>query len=167
MLIYSVDCKEQFYMATEVGIRWYSWLILAFHLSWSAGILIMTHRPEIPGSLRWGVTLAWVVLTLLFGLYDFVVAKGATARGETDATPFDRWTIVHGLAGVVFGLWYIPLFYVLTVIVIWEAFEFAVAGFGDQEVIMNRLVDIGVALVGWLIVVLLAVAIEGTTFPLA
>src|SRR4051794_13600234 len=152
-------------MTNESGFRWHSWFFLIFHLAVSAGILIMAHRPVIPASLRWGITLGWAALTLAFRLYDFILARSKT--GSTDATPFDRWTIIHSLAGVVFGIWYIPLVYVFIVVVLWECFEFAVEGFGDQEVILNRGVDIGVALAGWTLVVLLALAIKGSSFPLA
>lgn len=150
--------------STQSQFSWYSWVILAFELVWSVGISWITHRSLAPVVVRWAITGAFVILTLIFGLIDFVVSKDSGGR---DATPFDRWTIVHTLAGVVFGIWVVPLFYVLVVVIVWECFEFSVAGFGDQEVILNRVVDVGVAVGGWLIVALTLTAVKHAPFPLA
>ena len=150
--------------ATSTGIPWYSWLILAFQFVWSVGVSWMTHRPIAPLWLRLAVTGAFLVLGLIFGLIDFVASKDSSGR---DDTPFDRWTIVHTLAGVVFGIWVVPLFYLLSVVILWECFEFSVKGFGDQEVILNRVMDVGVAVAGWLIVVFAVMASAHASFPLA
>jgi hypothetical protein len=144
--------------------RWYSWFFLIFELVWSFGISWMTHRPLAPLSIRWMITGVFLALTAIFGIIDFVIAQDPGGR---DDTPLDRWTIVHCLAGVVFGIWVVPLFYVLVVIIVWECFEFSVEGFGDQEVIMNRVVDVGVAVAGWLIVVLTLIATSHVSFPIA
>jgi hypothetical protein len=147
----------------QSGLSAVSIFFLIFQLVWALGLILMTKGLVVPAWLRWGVTIVWLVATLILGIIDFQKTED-TSR---DATPFDRWTFIHTGAGVVFGLWYVPLFYLLLVIVIWEVFEFAVAGFGDQEVILNRVVDVGVALVGWLAVVLVVMAIARAPFPLA
>jgi hypothetical protein len=123
----------------------------------------MTHKEVVPLGLRWAITGPWMVLVLIFGIID-KVSKDA---GNVDATPLDRWTIVHTLAGVVFGFWFVPIIWVVILVFFWECFEFSVAGFGDKEVIMNRVVDMGVAIGGWLIVVIAFMAIKGASFPLA
>jgi hypothetical protein len=145
-------------------IPWYSWLILAFHLVWNVGIIWMTKGEVVHAGLRWTATIVFIVATLGLGIYDFFINKDSEGR---DATPFDRWTIIHTLAGVVFGLWYVPLVFVVITVLWWEAFEFSVTGFGETEVILNRVVDMGVALAGWLVIVLIALAVTGADFPFA
>lgn len=149
---------------TERKIPWYSWIILGFHLIWNVGIILMTHGNVVNSTLRWVVTIAFLVFTAALGAYDFFIAKDSATR---DDTPFDKWTISHTLAGVVFGVWYLPLLFVLITVLWWEAFEFSVTGFGEKEVILNRAVDMGVAIVGWLVVVVFAMLITGADFPLA
>lgn len=145
-------------------IPWYSWLILAFHLVWSVGIIWMTQGQVFNEVLKWIVTAVFILATVLLGIYDFLINKSSKGR---DATPFDLWTIIHAFAGVVFGFWYVPLVYVLITVIWWEAFEYSVKGFGEKEVILNRVVDIGVALLGWLTVVIIGLAITGVDFPIA
>lgn len=149
---------------TERKIPWYSWIILAFHLAWNVGIILMTQGDVVNSTLRWVVTIVFLVFTAALGAYDFFIAKDSATR---DDTPCDKWTISHTLAGVVFGVWYVPLLFVLITVIWWEAFEFSVTGFGEKEVILNRAVDMGVAIVGWLIVVGIAMLITGADFPLA
>jgi len=50
---------------------------------------------------------------------------------------------------------------------LWEVFEFAVKGFGEKEEIRNRLVDMGVALGAWILVVIPVMIFTGAPFPLA
>ena len=118
-------------------IPWYSYVILVFHLTWSIGIILMTHSSVVSLWLRWAITGVFIVLALVFGIIDKVTKDD----GTRDATPFDKWTIVHTLAGVVFGAWYVPIIYVLILVFFWECFEFSVTGFGETEVILNRAVD--------------------------
>lgn len=148
----------------DSGVPWYSWLILAFHLIVTVGILWMTHSFVVSSTLVWVVTGVWVVGSAIMGLIDFVFFRGSP---DVDATAFDRWTIIHTAAGVVFGFWYIPLIFVLIVVFLWECFEFSVTGFGDQETILNKFVDMGVAVVGWLVVVLVLMVSTSAPFPLA
>jgi hypothetical protein len=141
---------------------WYSYFILVFHLVVSGGIVLMTHSDVVPLWLRWLVTGPFIALVIIFGLIDKL-----TKIKNVDATPIDRWTIPHTLAGVVFGVWYVPLIFVLILVFLWECFEYSVAGFGDKEVILNRVVDMGVAVGGWLITVFIIMAVKAVGFPLA
>ena len=151
-------------MADDEKIPWYSWLILAFHLIWNFLIIWMTKAEVFSDTLRWGVTIAFILATAGFGAYDHFFDKDTEGR---DQKPCDKWTIIHTLAGVVFGLWYVPLVYVVITVLWWEVFEATVKGFGDKEVILNRVVDMGVALGGWLLMVVAALIFLGASFPLA
>ena len=149
---------------SERKIPWYSWIILGFHLIWNVMIILMTKSDVVNDKLRWVVTIVFLLFTLALGAYDFFIAKDSATR---DDKPFDKWTISHTLAGFVFGVWYVPLLFVLITVIWWEAFEFSVTGFGEKDVILNRAVDMGVAIAGWLIVVGLAMWWTGADFPLA
>lgn len=145
-------------------IPWYSWLILVFHLTWSVVIIWITQGQVFNEVLKWIVTGVFILATLALGAYDFLIKKSSKGR---DSKPFDPWTIIHTFAGVVFGFWYVPLVYVLITVIWWEAFEFSVKGFGEKEVILNRVVDIGVATLAWLVVVIIGLTITGADFPVA
>lgn len=159
----------------SVRIPWFSWLALALMLGFGGVVFALTNGPIVTAWLRWVVTIAWVLYTVILGIYDFLMGGGSmraarlekAARGEIDTVAFDRWTISHGGAGLVFGIWYMPLLWVAILVVVWEFFEFFVPGFGEKEIILNRLVDIGIALVLWLVVVLIVMAATGAAFPLA
>jgi hypothetical protein len=152
------------------SIPWYSWLALAAVLAGATLLVLAVNRPVVPATIRWIVTGAWIVVTVVLGIYDFVMGGGSPARARraagVDDRPFDRWTISHTGAGLVFGVWFVPLAWVIVLVVVWEAFEIFVPGFGENEIVLNRLVDIGVAVVGWLVVVLLVIAGTGAAFPL-
>jgi hypothetical protein len=160
--------------ATATPIPWYSWLALAGVIAVGAIIVIATARtPAVfPDWLKWGVTIVWIVLTIGLGIYDFILGGGTRAAGTfraaaIDVKPFDRWTLSHTGAGLVFGVWFVPLVWVLVLVVAWEAFEMFVPGFGESEILANRAVDIGVALAGWLLLVVIGIiANPGTSFPL-
>ena len=66
-----------------------------------------------------------------------------------------------------FGVWFIPLIFVVPLVVLWEVFEALPTGFGQGEIIANRLVDIGLALVGWLLITGIAAVITGAPMPWA
>lgn len=148
----------------DSGIPWYSWIILVLHLGWSVTIILMTKGNVYELEPRWIVTGIFIAGALGLGLYDFIINKTTEGR---DTIPFDLWTIIHTLAGIVFGLWYVPLIWVLVTVFWWEFFEFSVKGFGEKEAIINRAVDVGVAVVGWLVVVIVGMIIKGSAFPLA
>ena len=126
-------------------------------------LLILTHGLAVPLAVRWVVTGLWMIGTVILGIRDLVVG------GDTDsldATAFDRWTIIHASAGLVFGLWFIPLLVVLVITIGWEVFEALVPGFGDKEIFLNRVVDVGSAVVVWLVTVVVVVLVTHASFPL-
>ncbi len=148
------------------GIPWQSWLLLAVTLAAGFAIFYFTFGIVLEPWLRWGVTLSWLGLTVGFSIYDLWFQ---TPRpGSVHETAVDRWTIVHTGAGVVFGAWYLPVWAVLLFTLFWEFFELHVKGFGDREIIQNRVVDVAVALFGWWLVVsvVMATTVPGAHFPL-
>lgn len=149
-------------------IPWYGWVGLAIFVVGGLLLAVLTHRDVVSAPVRWTVTGVWVAVTVALGLYDFFGVGSSGGAGEgIDVRPVDRWTISHGGAGVVFGVWFLPLVVVLPLVVLWEVFESLPTGFGQGEIITNRLVDIGVALVGWLAVTALAAILTGAPIPWA
>ncbi len=65
----------------------------------------------------------------------------------------DWWSIVHFTAGVLFGLFGIPLAYVLAVAIVWEVIEIYAR---TREYPTNRVADIVLAAAGWMLANLLA-----------
>ena len=149
---------------TETKIPWYGWIGLAVFIAGGLTIAILTNRPVVNDVVKWVVTGAWVLVTIGLGLYDFFGWGGGGGEG-IDKQPIDRWSIPHGGAGLVFGVWFIPLIWVVLLIVLWEVFESLPTGFGQGEIITNRLADIGLALVGWLLVTGISAAITGAPMP--
>lgn len=149
---------------TSSKIPWYGWVGLAVFVVGGLLLVIFTHDPVVPAGVRWTVTGAWVLVTVALGIYDFMGVAHAPA-GNIDVRPVDRWTIPHAGAGLVFGVWFLPFVVVLPLVALWEVFEWLPTGFGQGEIIQNRLVDIGVALVGWLLVTAVVAVITGTPMP--
>jgi hypothetical protein len=77
----------------------------------------------------------------------------------------DSWTLVHTCAGLVMGALGIPFPLVALFTVGWEIYEYVVPGFGDTELMANRMVDIGVAWVGWLVVAGIVALLTKTPIP--
>lgn len=126
------------------------------------GLLIsLTHGDALPAWLRWGAVAVWAVLTGVVILID------AKLHPTTDSRPVDIWTIAHGFAGIVFGIWFVPLWLIVALTVLWEVFEAVTSGIGDKEVIINRVIDVGIAIALWAAVILVTVLVQqGTSFPL-
>jgi hypothetical protein len=148
--------------ASDSSIPWYSWLALIVVLGAGVTVFLVTHGRVFPPWLRWTMTTAWILLTLTLGAFDFILRSNP---GGIDTKPFDRWTLSHGGAGLVFGVWYVPLVYVVLLTIAWEVFEVTVKGFGDKEIISNRVVDVGIALTLWLLVIAVGMAAIGAAFP--
>lgn len=55
------------------------------------------------------------------------------------------------MAGVVMGAWGIPLPLVVIFTIGWEFFEKYGGGIGSNESLDNRIVDVVVALIGWIV----------------
>lgn len=145
-----------------MNIPWYSWLLLIAMLALGTLLVVFTHEPVVAALPRWIVTGIWALFTLALGLYDFVIEPDSEG---IDEQPFDRWSISHGGAGVVFGIWFLPLVWTLLLVVAWEVFEALVPPFGTEETWWNRTVDVGIAVVPWLVVVLIVMAVESASFP--
>ena len=62
----------------------------------------------------------------------------------------DRWTIPHTLTGPQFAIWLVPLSVMLVIVLAWEVFEIVIPG--QEAGWAHRLVDVVVAVVGWLVV---------------
>jgi RHS repeat-associated protein len=88
-----------------------------------------------------------IILLGVFGKKDLI--DKLDPKSKIDKTGADRWSIVHGLAGVVLGLFGVAFPVVLGITVLWEVFEMTVHGFGDTEINANRINDILFALGGW------------------
>jgi hypothetical protein len=126
-------------------------------------LMLLTHGNAVALGIRWVVTGLWAVAAIILGIRDFLTDSGSDDR---DVTAFDRWTFIHAGGGLVFGVWFLPLWVVLVITVGWEVFEWLVPGFGDKEIFLNRVVDVGSALVCWLLVVIIAMVSAGAAFPL-
>jgi hypothetical protein len=70
---------------------------------------------------------------------------------HNDTIAVDLWTIAHTMAGVVMGAWGIPLPLVVLFTIGWEFFEKYGGGIGSDESLDNRIVDVVVALIGWIV----------------
>jgi lysylphosphatidylglycerol synthetase-like protein (DUF2156 family) len=88
-------------------------------------------------------------------------------EGQSERTPsiLDPWTIVHTTAGVVMGAWGIPFPLVALFTIGWEFYEYFVPGFGDTELMANRVSDVLVAWVGWVIVAGIVALLSHTPMP--
>jgi hypothetical protein len=146
-------------------IPWTSWAAMAAFIVIAAVIVVRTHAPVVPGWIRWTVTILWFVVTVGLGIYDFVLGAGAEGA-PIDIRPIDRWTVSHTAAGLVFGVWFVPLIWTTLIVVAWEFFEVFVPGFGENEILANHAIDVGVAIVGWFVVVLIAKAVTGAAIPI-
>ncbi len=152
------------------GIPWTSLIAFVVMVVLGVIVVLLTKADVVTDWLRWTVTILWIVYTLALGIHDFIISPGAMgansqAAADRDKNPFDLWTISHTGAGVVFGVWYLPLLFVLILTIAWEFYEYFFVGFGDKESFINRVTDVGVALAGWLVVVLIAMAVTGASFP--
>ena len=131
---------------------WTKWLWFGVFVA-LAGALILATAPTPFSSLSLTLLQGIAVggeLTMMgiFGHKDLI---NKAAPGSIDRTAVDRWSLVHHVAGVVMGLFGVPLPFVILLTVVWELFEMSVAGFGDEEINANRITDITLALGGWFI----------------
>jgi len=103
----------------------------------------------------WAVRVITMVAGVGVAIFLIVREKARAGQGlppDRDSSAFDLWTIAHTIAGLVMGAWALPGLLVLVYTIAWEVFEFEVPGFGDKEIMLNRVVDVAVACVGWLVV---------------
>jgi hypothetical protein len=121
-------------------------------------------RLDVPGVV-WGLRIGFTAVAVAFAIYLGLRDLGGQAT-DVDKTAVDRWTIIHASAGVVMGLFSIPFLVVAVLTVAWEVFEILAPGFGEDEVIQNRAMDILAAWVGWLVVAGLIALATQTGLPL-
>jgi len=76
------------------------------------------------------------------------------------------WTTIHTLTGVMLGLWLTPFLVLLALTFAWEVLEISVPGFGDEEINGNRLVDITVAWLGWMLAAGIAAGFSDVGAPI-
>ena len=131
-----------------LGRKWWSWLSLFAVIGVVGLVTALLKGDQVSDEWRWGLTIGFAVVTITIALLNDV----AKVLPNTDRGPFDYYTIAHFSAGLAFGGWNVPLWWVVVATVAWEFYEAYVPGWGENEPISNRLVDIGVALIGWLIV---------------
>ena len=92
------------------------------------------------------------------------VASNALLRAKQDSLGTEReyidwWSIPHFMTGVLFGVFGVPLAYVVAIAIVWEIVEiFAHA----DEYPTNRIMDLLLAALGWAI----AMALGGGDFAL-
>jgi RHS repeat-associated protein len=135
---------------TLFGIPLASAIMFAVTVLTFLAIMLLTLDQGVSSTTWWVrgiVTGAWAAGAITLGIIDIVLKTGG---GGIDEPAFDRWSIIHGGFGVVAGLWGIPFPVVAVITVLWEVFEAKFHGFGEGESWGNRVVDVGVAWVGWI-----------------
>jgi hypothetical protein len=154
--------------------NWLSFAAAGVFLS-AASVLVAWQHRMVPAPPQWYITFRWVVLGALVLIVALRLLLEGTVSKPPPGTPpkWDRlladpwWTPIHFLTGVTLGVWLVPFVLVVTVTIAWELLEISVPGFGDEEITGNRLIDILVAWIGWLIAVLITGGFLGVSLPLA
>lgn len=127
---------------------WYAYVSLLAIIVGLGLSVIPLHGTQISSEWRWGITIGFGVVTLTIAiLNDWAHVLPGIDRGA-----FDYYTLAHFCGGLAFGAWCMPLWWVVAVVVGWEFYEKYVPGWGENEKLSNRIVDISVALIGWLLV---------------
>lgn len=150
------------------GVAWSSAILFAVTVAVFVLLGLATFDPEVRAVtwvLRIVGTAAWLVFAGILGYRDIIAKKG-DGPTDIDRFSFDRWTWVHATAGCMLALWGVPLPLVAVITIAWEFFEKYVPGFGENEVLWNRVVDVVGAWLGWLLVAALIAVIEGDSLPL-
>jgi cytochrome b561 len=127
--------------------------------------------PEPP---QWYLIVRWVAVGGLVLIVVFrLLLEGTVSKPPPGMPPkWDRllvdpyWTPIHFLTGITLGVWLVPLVVVAIATMAWEVLEISVPGFGDEEITGNRLIDILVAWIGWLIAALIIGHLAGVSLPL-
>jgi len=149
------------------GVPWSSAIGFAAVVVVFLLLSLMTFDPQVTTPtwiIRVVGTIAWVIFAMVLGYRDIVQKKGQGPQ-DIDKVAFDRWSVVHATAGCMFGLWGVPLLLVAVITIAWELFEKYVPGFGENEIIWNRVVDVIGAWIGWTVVAVLIALIEGDSVP--
>ena len=127
---------------------WVSWLGIVLFVAGALPLGIFFAGTQLPLGVRLGITIAFAVITGTIAL----LADVAKVLPDVDRGPVDWYTIAHCSAGLAFGAWFLPLWWVLMITIAWEMFEASVPGWGMHESIWNRIMDVTVAVFGWFMV---------------
>lgn len=98
----------------------------------------------------WVIRVVTIVVGIGYVVWLILRERSRPADPNRDTRAVDLWTIAHTMAGVVMGAWALPFSLVLIYTVAWEFFEKYTRGIGDEERLDNRIVDVVVALMGWI-----------------
>ena len=126
--------------------------------------IALSQQPGWEWVFRIGMAVAGAVIVFgSLGRESDLKRRGLTAQRIPKVV--DSWTLVHTCAGLVMGAWGIPFPLVALFTVGWEIYEYVVPGFGDTELMTNRVVDIAVAWAGWAIVAGIVSLLTKTPIP--
>jgi hypothetical protein len=125
-----------------------SWLAIIIFIVLAGATAVLFHGTQLSVGWRAAFVVIFGVATVTIAL----LADVAHVLPDTDRGPFDWYTIAHFSAGLAFGAWFLPLWWVLVVTIAWEVFEATVPGWGLHEPFVNRVMDITVAVCGWFLV---------------
>ena len=136
---------------------------------WVVAIILSFFTAATQDQPGWVWALRIILMVGGVGFAIFLIFRERTQRragnSDSDNSPFDLWTIAHTTAGLVMGAWGVPFPLVVVFTIAWEFFEKYVPGFGDGEIFSNRIVDIAVAWVGWIIVAGIVAGSTQTDMP--
>lgn len=139
----------------------------------AAAVLVVWQHRAADEPPQWYLTVRWVIAGALVMIVLFrLLLEGTVSKPPLGTPPkWDRlladpwWTSIHFLTGITLGVWLVPFFVVVIATVAWELLEISVPGFGDEEITGNRLIDILVAWIGWLIAGLIIGHLVGVSLP--
>ncbi|MEO8392545.1 MAG: hypothetical protein ABI700_06100 [Chloroflexota bacterium] len=153
-------------VATETPSR--QGVIGAFVFWGVAGILsLLTIAITQLAGWDWGLRILMVIVGASVVYVSLQRERDRRHHGIRNPPPsiFDPWTIVHMTAGLVMGAWGVPFPLVALFTIGWELYEHLVPGFGDTEIIANRIMDVAVAWVGWIVVAGIVALLSHTPIP--
>lgn len=153
--------------------NWLSWTIAAVFLIVAVGFIYFMRKGNIE-LWRPQNVVRYVSAAILFGFVLFrLILEGTVSKPPPgQPPPWDQqlvdpwWSSIHTMTGVVLGVWLVPFFYSALLTCLWEVLEIAVPGFGDQEINGNRLTDLLLAWLGWLIAASIVSWISRMKLPL-
>ncbi len=140
---------------------WWRVLLLLGFLALGVLLILWRHGPHVPVLTRWYITTPWLVAIVVLAFWDYVYQKDQ----KPEEAWFDKWTIIHSLAGVVFAVWFVPVSVVAFLAFGWEVVEH-LTPLGAGESLGNRLVDASVALIFWVPTVLAIAGVAQVAVPI-
>ena len=130
-------------------------LLLAAFMIYTA-FLVVVYGPYLLRAYPIWLSVLITIIYLGGALYLIIedLIRGNLDQFETDSVLFDIWTVIHFLAGPQLAL-VLPFVWMFIILSGWEVFEAFTVGFGETETIGNRIVDVGVGVIGWWILILI------------